>query len=76
MKNRSFYLILIASAVGIAIGGIGGSYIRGQNINWFFVTLNIALIVMAFYFLLYKRDELKDKNETKIPWAERKKKKK
>jgi uncharacterized membrane protein YfcA len=72
--NRSFILLAIAATVGMLAGGIGGSYLRGQGINWILVSLNIVLIVGILYFTFHKKDS--EDEEEKISWAERKERRK
>ena len=77
MNHKTFLMVIIAGAIGISLGGIVGSNLRGQNVNWFLVSLNVVLIVMALYFTLYKRRNNQGGSDVdKVPWEQRKKKKK
>jgi uncharacterized membrane protein YfcA len=72
--NRTFVFLAIAATLGMLAGGIGGSYLRGQGVNWIFVSLNVVLVVSILYFTFHKK--YSEDEEEKISWAERKERRK
>lgn len=67
--NKKFIFLALAATVGILVGGVGGSYLRGQDVSWMFVSLNVMLVVGILYVILNKKNT--DVEEEKLSWAER-----
>lgn len=67
MSNKKKWIIIISIVLGLLVGSIAGSLIRGEEIKWKGVSFNLFIAAFGFYALLFFRKEkgLEDSNGKK-----------